>query len=176
MAVKDGSSVTDAKAAVNDILKDNPQVQAYTKDEYVKTNQQGFTFALVIVQVLLLVALAISILGVINTLLLSVIERTRELGMLRAVGLRRGQTWRMVTTESVVITMFGTVLGLVVGAGLGAAIVTALKSVLGFGAVTLPWGLMVVYFIASIIVGGVAGLIPSVRAVRLNVLGAIAYE
>ncbi|MGI5242948.1 ABC transporter permease [Dactylosporangium sp. CA-139066] len=176
MSVKDGSSVTDAKAAVNDILKDNPQVQAYTKDEYIKSNLQGFDYALVIVQVLLLVALAISILGVINTLLLSVIERTRELGMLRAVGLRRGQTWRMVTTESVVITMFGTVLGLAVGAGLGAAIVSALKSVLGFGAVTLPWGLMVVYFIASIIVGGIAGLIPSVRAVRLNVLGAIAYE
>ena len=84
--------------------------------------------ALVIVQVLLLIALAISVLGVINTLLLSVIERTRELGMLRAIGLRRGQTWRMVTTESVVITFFGTVLGLVVGAGLGAAIVTALKT------------------------------------------------
>ncbi|MEV6927984.1 FtsX-like permease family protein [Dactylosporangium sp. NPDC051485] len=176
LSLKDGSSPEQAKAAVNDILKDNPQVQAYTKDEYVKTNQQGFNVALVIVQVLLLIALAISVLGVINTLLLSVIERTRELGMLRAVGLRRGQTWLMVTTESIVITVFGTLLGLVVGVGLGAAIVTALKDVLGFGAVTLPWGLMVLYFVASVFVGGVAGLIPSVRAVRLNVLGAIAYE
>ncbi|MFG2041918.1 ABC transporter permease [Dactylosporangium sp. NPDC048998] len=176
VALQDGASVAAAKDSVNDILKDNPQVQAYTKDEYVKTNQQSFTVALVIVQVLLLIALAISVLGVINTLLLSVIERTRELGMLRAVGLRRSQTWVMVTTESVVITVFGTVLGLAVGVGLGAAIVTALKDALGFGAVTLPWGLMIAYFFASMIVGGVAGLIPSVRAVRLNVLGAIAYE
>ncbi|GAA4252493.1 ABC transporter permease [Dactylosporangium darangshiense] len=176
MAVKDGSSVAAAKDAVNDVLKDNPQVQAYTKAEYVKTNQQTFNVILVIVQVLLLIALAISVLGVINTLLLSVIERTRELGMLRAVGLRRRQTWLMVTTESVVITVFGTVLGLAVGVGLGAAIVTALKDVVGFGAVTLPWALMTVYFIASIVIGAVAGFIPSLRAVRLNVLGAIAYE
>ncbi|WP_433205133.1 ABC transporter permease [Dactylosporangium sp. CS-047395] len=176
IAVKDGASVAAVKDQVNEVLKDNPRVQAYTKDEYISTNQQGLDSILVIVQILLLIALFISVLGVINTLLLSVIERTRELGMLRAVGLRRGQTWRMVTTESIVITVFGTLLGLVVGAGLGAAIVTALKDVLGFGAVTLPWVLMVVYFIASIIVGGIAGLIPSVRAVRLNILGAIAYE
>ncbi|WP_433045650.1 ABC transporter permease [Dactylosporangium sp. CS-033363] len=176
ITIKDGASVTAVKDQVNEVLKDNPKVQAYTKDEYISTNQQGFDSILVIVQVLLLIALFISVLGVINTLLLSVIERTRELGMLRAVGLRRGQTWRMVTTESIVITVFGTLLGLVVGAGLGAAIVTALKDVLGFGAVTLPWALMVVYFIASIVVGGIAGLIPSVRAVRLNILGAIAYE
>ncbi|WP_426504265.1 ABC transporter permease [Dactylosporangium sp. McL0621] len=176
LAAKDGASVTGVKDAANDVVKDNPKVQAYTKDEYISSNQQQFTSILVIVQVLLLIALAISVLGVINTLLLSVIERTRELGLLRAVGLRRGQTWRMVTTESIVITVFGTVLGLAVGAALGAAIVTALKDAIGFGAITLPWMLMVVYFIASIVIGGIAGLIPSVRAVRLNVLGAIAYE
>jgi putative ABC transport system permease protein len=174
--VKDGSSVTQAKDAVTSIIAKNPQINVYTKDEYVKTNQQGFDVALVVVQVLLLIALAISVLGVINTLLLSVIERTRELGMLRAVGLRRRQTWLMVTIESVVITVFGTVLGLAVGAGLGAAIVTALKDVLGFGTISLPWGLMFAYFIASLIIGGVAGFIPSLRAVRLNVLNAIAYE
>ncbi|GAA0745208.1 ABC transporter permease [Dactylosporangium roseum] len=176
ISVKDGASVSATKDAVASIIKDNPEVNVYTKDEFVETNQKGFDVALVVVQVLLLIALAISVLGVINTLLLSVIERTRELGMLRAVGLRRRQTWLMVTTESVVITVFGTVLGLAVGAGLGAAIVTALKEVLGFGAVTLPWGLMVVYFIASLFIGAVAGLIPSIRAVRLNVLNAIAYE
>ncbi|GAA2607877.1 FtsX-like permease family protein [Dactylosporangium fulvum] len=176
ISVKDGASVSATKDAVASIIEKNPEVSVYTKDEFVETNQQGFDVALVVVQVLLLIALAISVLGVINTLLLSVIERTRELGMLRAVGLRRRQTWLMVTTESVVITVFGTVLGLAVGAGLGAAIVTALKEVLGFGAVTLPWGLMVVYFIASLFVGAVAGFIPSIRAVRLNVLNAIAYE
>ncbi|MET7396190.1 FtsX-like permease family protein [Dactylosporangium sp. NPDC005572] len=176
ISVKDGASVDETKAAVDTIIKDNPEVSVYTKDEYVENNQAQFTAILAIVQVLLLIALAISVLGVINTLLLSVIERTRELGMLRAVGLRRRQTWLMVTTESVVITVFGTVLGLVVGAGLGAAIVTALKDVIGFGAVTLPWTLMAVYFVASLFVGAIAGFIPSIRAVRLNVLNAIAYE
>ena len=82
----------------------------------------------------------------------------------------------MVTIESVVITVFGTVLGLIVGAGLGAATVAALKSVIGFGAVTLPWGYMMAYIIGAVVVGAVAGLIPAIRAVRLNVLNAIAYE
>lgn len=174
--VKDGVSVPDAKAAIEGVLKNNPEVSVQTKKELVGTSQQQFDVALIIVQVLLFIALGISVLGVINTLLLSVIERTRELGMLRAIGLRRRQTWSMVTIESVVITLFGTVLGLVVGAGLGAATVTALKSVIGFGAVTLPWGYMIAYIIGAIVVGAVAGLIPAVRAVRLNVLNAIAYE
>ena len=174
--VKDGVAVPDAKAAIEEVLKDNPEVSVQTKEELVGSSQQQFDVALIIVQVLLFIALGISVLGVINTLLLSVIERTRELGMLRAIGLRRRQTWSMVTIESVVITLFGTVLGLVVGAGLGAATVTALKSVIGFGAVTLPWGYMVAYIIGAVLVGAVAGLIPAVRAVRLNVLNAIAYE
>ncbi|WP_327010783.1 FtsX-like permease family protein [Dactylosporangium sp. NBC_01737] len=173
---KDGVAIGDAKTAIEGVLKNNPEVSVQTKEELVGSSQQQFDVALVIVQVLLFIALGISVLGVINTLLLSVIERTRELGMLRAIGLRRRQTWSMVTIESVVITLFGTVLGLVVGAGLGAATVTALKSVIGFGAVTLPWGYMIAYIIGAVIVGAVAGLIPAIRAVRLNVLNAIAYE
>jgi putative ABC transport system permease protein len=174
--VKDGVAVQDAKTAIEGVLKNNPEVSVQTKEELIGSSQQQFDVALIIVQVLLFIALGISVLGVINTLLLSVIERTRELGMLRAIGLRRRQTWSMVTIESVVITLFGTVLGLIVGAGLGAATVTALKSVIGFGAVTLPWGYMIAYIIGAVIVGAVAGLIPAIRAVRLNVLNAIAYE
>ena len=75
---------------------------------------------LTIVQVLLGVAMLIAVLGIINTLVLSVLERTRELGMLRAIGLRRGQTMRMITVESLVISLFGALLGLAAGAGLGA--------------------------------------------------------
>jgi putative ABC transport system permease protein len=174
--VKDGVAVQDAKTAVGDVLKDNPEVSVQTKKEYVGDTQAVFDAILIVVQILLTAALAISILGVVNTLLLSVIERTRELGMLRAIGLRRGQTWLMVTIESIVITLFGTVLGLAVGAGLGSAIVTALKRVIGFGAVTMPWGTMVIYIIGAVVVGVVAGIIPAVRAARLNVLNAIAYE
>ena len=79
------------------------------------------------VQILLALAILIAVLGVVNTLALSVLERTRELGLLRAVGLGRAQTMRMVTVEAVVISVFGALLGVVVGAGLGAAVVRALR-------------------------------------------------
>jgi putative ABC transport system permease protein len=174
--VRDGTDVNHVKSEVSDILANNPEVDVQTRKEYVGTSTSFFDVILAAVQVLLLVALAISILGVINTLVLSVIERTRELGMLRAIGLRRSQTMRMVTTESVVIVLFGTILGLVVGGGLGAAIVHALKDAVGFGDVTLPWTLMSVYLVAALVVGVFAAIIPAVRAARLNVLGAIAYE
>ncbi len=90
------------------------------------------------VQVLLALAILIAVLGVVNTLALSVLERTRELGLLRAVGLGRGQTMRMVTVEAVVISVFGALLGVVVGAGLGAAVVRALDGE-GITDLVLPW-------------------------------------
>jgi len=121
------------------------------------------------------VAIAISVLGIINTLVLSVLERTRELGMLRAIGLRRSQTMRMITVESVVISLFGTILGLVVGLGLGLAVVDALRDQ-GITDTALPWGLMGLYLFAAVIIGVGAAIIPAIRAARLNVLNAIAYE
>ncbi len=116
-----------------------------TRQEYVGTSTQFFDVLLPRCRSCSWSPWRSSVLGVINTLVLSVIERTREIGMLRAIGLRRSQTMRMVTTESVVIVLFGTLLGLVVGGGLGAAIVRALKDAVGFGDVSLPWGLMVTY-------------------------------
>lgn len=174
--VKPGADVNSVKASIADVLKNNPDENVQTRKEFSGSATSVFNVILGAVQVLLLVALAISVLGVINTLVLSVIERTREIGVLRAIGLRRGQTMRMITVESVVIVLFGTILGLVVGAGLGSAIVYALKDAIGFGSVTLPWVLMITYLIVSIFVGVFAAIIPAIRAARLNVLGAIAYE
>jgi putative ABC transport system permease protein len=174
--VRDGTSVTQVRDQVADALEHNPVESVQTREDFVSGSTQVFDILLAAVQILLLAALGISVLGVVNTLVLSVIERTRELGMLRAIGLRRGQTMRMVTTESVVIVLFGTLLGLVVGGGLGAAVVKALKQVLGFGSVALPWGLMITYLMAALVVGVLAAVIPAIRAARLNVLGAIAYE
>jgi putative ABC transport system permease protein len=130
---------------------------------------------LLIVQILLAVAMLIAVLGIVNTLVLSTLERTRELGMLRAIGLRRGQVMRMITVESVVISLFGALLGIAVGAGLGAAVVRALKDK-GFAALALPWQLMATYLVAAAVVGVVAAIIPAVRAARLNVLQAIAHD
>lgn len=170
-----GASVTAVKQQVDEILADSPEVTAQTRDEFVSSQTFFFDFLLGAVQVLLLVAIAISVLGIINTLVLSVLERTRELGMLRAIGLRRGQTMRMITVESVVISLFGTILGLAVGLGLGLAVVDALRDQ-GITETALPWGLMAAYLFAALIIGVAAAIIPAIRAARLNVLNAIAYE
>jgi putative ABC transport system permease protein len=130
---------------------------------------------LIMIQILLALAMIIAVLGIINTLALSVIERTRELGLLRAIGLRRSQAMRMITVESVVISVFGALLGLAVGVGLGAACVRALKDQ-GFTDLALPWGMMVAYLVLAAIIGVVAAILPAIRAARLNVLNAIAYE
>jgi putative ABC transport system permease protein len=167
--------VTAMKKQVNDALKGSPEVSAQTRDEFIGSQTVIFDFLLGAVQVLLLVAIAISVLGVINTLVLSVLERTRELGMLRAIGLRRSQTMRMITVESIVISLFGTILGLAVGLGLGVAVVDALKDD-GISEMSLPWVLMIVYLFAAVIIGVAAAVIPAVRAARLNVLNAISYE
>ncbi|GAA1034466.1 ABC transporter permease [Virgisporangium ochraceum] len=175
LTLDDGASVTAVKDQVDDVLANSPEVSAQTRDEYIGSQTVIFDFLLGAVQVLLLVAIAISVLGIINTLVLSVLERTRELGMLRAIGLRRSQTMRMITVESVVISLFGTILGLGVGLGLGVAVVEALKDD-GITSLTLPVGLMVVYLFAAVVIGVAAAVIPAVRAARLNVLNAIAYE
>jgi putative ABC transport system permease protein len=164
-----------AKGKIEQILKDSAEVNVLTRSEWVGNLTQFFDIVLTIVQVLLGVAMLIAVLGIINTLVLSVLERTRELGMLRAIGLRRGQTMRMITVESLVISLFGALLGLAAGAGLGAAVVHALKDK-GFSELALPWELMLSYLIAGALVGVVAAAVPAIRAARLNVLNAITYE
>ncbi len=130
---------------------------------------------LVILYALLGLSVVIAVLGIVNTLALSVLERTRELGLLRAIGLRRAQTMRMITVEAVVISMFGAILGVVVGTGLGAAVVRALKDD-GITELVLPWSQMGLAVVVAAIVGVVAAILPAIRAARLNVLGAIAHE
>ncbi|GIJ46636.1 membrane protein [Virgisporangium aliadipatigenens] len=175
LTIDSGASAAAVKKAVDADLRNSPEVTVQTRDEFVDSQLFFFTFLIGAVQVLLMVAIAISVLGVINTLVLSVLERTRELGMLRAIGLRRSQTMRMITVESVVISLFGTLLGLGVGAGLGISVVKALKDQ-GFSTLAMPWGLMGAYLLAALVIGVGAAVIPAVRAARLNVLNAIAYE
>jgi putative ABC transport system permease protein len=173
--VKSGASVDAVKGRIDAVLANSPEVTVQTRAEFVEGQTVFVDFILAAVQILLLVAILISVLGVINTLLLSILERTRELGLLRAIGLRRSQTMRMITVESVVISLFGTLLGLGVGVGLGVVVVRALKD-FGFTELALPWTLMVVYLFAAVIIGVGAAVIPAIRAARLNVLNAIAYE
>jgi len=175
VGLRDGTSAESVLPQVREAIKDNPEINVSTVDEFVASAAQIFDIVLVFVQLLLGLAMIIAVLGIINTLALSMTERTREMGLLRAVGMRRGQVMWMVTVESVVISVFGALLGIAVGVGLGIAVFEALRDE-GFTKLAFPWPLMVAYVIASVFVGLAAALIPAIRAARLDVLKAIAYE
>jgi putative ABC transport system permease protein len=170
-----GTSVDSVKSQVDTLLADSPEVNVTDRSEFVKQQTDQFNSILTMVQILLALAILIAVLGIINTLALSVLERTRELGLLRAIGLRRAQAMRMVTVEAVVISVFGALMGIVVGSGLGAAVVRALKDQ-GFTTLAFPWTQMAVYLVLAAIVGVAAAVLPAIRAARVNVLAAIAYE
>jgi putative ABC transport system permease protein len=173
--VDPGASVATIKSQVDSLLADSPEVSVTDRNGYLAQQSASADQVLTMVQILLALAILIAVLGVINTLALSVLERTRELGLLRAIGLSRAQTMRMITVEAVVISAFGALLGLVVGTGLGAAVVRALKND-GITELALPWTQLVTYLVLAGLVGVVAAALPAIRAARTNVLQAIAYE
>lgn len=162
------------KAEVDDLLKDYPLVTVMDTGAFAEQLNQMFDIMLMVVQVLLGLAMLIAVIGVVNTLTLSIRERTRELGLLRATGLTRGQVTRMVTVESIVISVFGALLGVGIGAGLGIAAQRGLTDYIEV--LAMPWGTMGFYVIAAIVVGFFAALIPAYRANRIDVLEAISYE
>ena len=128
---------------------------------------------LTIVTLLLALSLLIALIGVVNTLLLSVYERTREIGLLRAVGETRSQLRRSVAEESVIITLLGTFLGLVIGMFFAWALIRALADQ-HLNVFSIPVGQLVTFVVAAAVVGVLAALYPALRASRLNVLEAIA--
>jgi putative ABC transport system permease protein len=149
-----------------------PDAKIQTKDQF-KTNQlQGLTTLLNLLYVLLSLSIIISLLGIINTLVLTVFERTRELGMLRAVGMTRRQVRRMIRHESVITALLGATFGIPLGVILALMIGVAIK----YPAFTIPVGTLVVFVIAAIIAGLIAAIFPARRAARLNVLQALQYE
>jgi putative ABC transport system permease protein len=124
--------------------------------------------------VLLALSVIVSLFGIVNTLVLSVFERTRELGMLRAVGMTRRQVRRMIRHESIITALIGGVLGMAVGVFMAALVTTALSDIdVTF---TLPVGTLVAFLVVAILAGSVAAVLPARRASRLNVLDALQYE
>ncbi|AVT38110.1 ABC transporter permease [Plantactinospora sp. BB1] len=170
-----GASVDQVMPSVETLLADSPEVSVADRADFIEQQTGQLDGLLTMIQILLALAIVIAVLGIVNTLALSVLERTRELGLLRAIGLRRGQTMRMITVEAVVISVFGALLGVVVGTGLGAAVVRALRED-GITDLVLPWTEMGVFLGLAAVVGVVAAVLPAIRAARLNVLGAIAHE
>ncbi|MFV2116041.1 ABC transporter permease [Micromonospora sp. LOL_025] len=170
-----GTRVADVQPQIEALLADSPEVSVADREAFIEQQTGQLDGLLTMIQILLALAIVIAVLGIINTLALSVLERTRELGLLRAIGLRRSQTMRMITVEAVVISVFGALLGVVVGAGLGAAVVEALRDE-GITDLVLPWTQMGIFLGLAAIVGVVAAALPAVRAARINVLGAIAHD
>ncbi|RKN41538.1 ABC transporter permease [Micromonospora endolithica] len=170
-----GTRVADVQPQVEALLADSPTVSVADREAFIEQQTGQLDGLLTMIQILLALAIVIAVLGVVNTLALSVLERTRELGLLRAIGLRRSQTMRMITVEAVVISVFGALLGLAVGTGLGAAVVEALRDE-GITDLVLPWGQMGIMLGLAALVGVVAAVLPAIRAARINVLGAIAHD
>ncbi|MFE0131952.1 ABC transporter permease [Streptomyces sp. NPDC059037] len=152
-----------------------PQVQVRDQADYKELIREQIAVMLYLVYALLGLAIIIAVLGVVNTLALSVVERTREIGLLRAIGLARRQLRRMIRLESVVIAVFGALLGLALGLvwGVSAQQVLALQDMKAFA---IPWSTVIAVVLGSVVVGLAAALLPALRASRMNVLAAIAHE
>jgi len=170
-----GVSVADAQPAIRDIVKPFPTASVETVDEFKDTIGAQFDPILYLIVVLLMLAIIIAFLGIANTIALSVLERTRELGLLRAVGMRRKQVRSAVRWESAIISLFGTVLGLAVGLLGGWAITRSLRDE-GFEAFAIPWGALIAIAVIAGFLGLAAALVPAWRASRMNVLEAINTE
>ncbi|MZE80204.1 ABC transporter permease [Streptomyces xinghaiensis] len=164
-----------AYAALKDSLKDYPQYKVRDQADYKETLRDQIGQLLNMVYGLLALAIIVAVLGVVNTLALSVVERTREIGLLRAIGLSRRQLRRMIRLESVVIALFGAGLGLGLGMAWGAA-TQQLLALEGLGVLDIPWPTIITVFFGSALVGLIAALVPAFRAGRMNVLNAIATE
>ncbi|MGC5566438.1 ABC transporter permease [Streptomyces sp. FR-108] len=170
-----GTSDDTLRADLDKTLDPYPQVQVRDLADYKKLIHDQIAVLLYLVYALLGLAIVIAVLGVVNTLALSVVERTREIGLLRAIGLGRRQLRRMIRLESVVIAVFGAVLGLALGLVWGVCVQQVL-ALQGMKAFAIPWTTLIAVVVGSAVVGMVAALLPALRASRMNVLTAIAHE
>ncbi|OKK16714.1 hypothetical protein AMK16_23615 [Streptomyces sp. CB00455] len=174
-SAKDGQSADAAYTAVKAALAQYPQYKVRNQTDYKQSLKDQVGQLLNMVYGLLALAIIVAVLGVVNTLALSVVERTREIGLMRAIGLSRRQLRRMIRLESVVIALFGALLGLGLGMGWGAS-AQRLLALQGLKVLEIPWPTILGVFAASAFVGLFAALVPAFRAGRMNVLNAIASE
>ena len=163
-----------ATASLTAATANFPDAKVQTRADWITQQDEDFNQFLVMLYVLLALSVIVSIFGMVNTLVLSVYERTRELGMLRAVGMTKRQARRMVRHESVITALIGAALGLPLGIFLAALVTRALQEFdVRF---SIPWGQLVVFAVIAVIVGILAAIMPARRAAKLNVLRALQYE
>jgi putative ABC transport system permease protein len=175
LAVANGGPTAAGEAALKSALSGYPNLQVQTRAEFEAAQARQVNQLLGIVYVLLALAIVIALIGIVNTLMLSVFERTREIGLLRAVGMRRRQVRVMIRAEAVILSIFGAVLGVLIGTGLGVALTSSLREQ-GITDIVVPIPSLVLFLVISGVLGLAAASWPARRAAKLDVLTAIATE
>ncbi|WP_285943608.1 ABC transporter permease [Actinomadura xylanilytica] len=169
------SADTATRTALEGTLKDYPNLKVTDQDALKKDARKQVDGFVTFLTILLVMSVIIAAVGVVNTLALSVIERTREIGLLRAIGISRRQLRRMIRAESIVIAIFGALLGIGLGVAFGAALQQALKDD-GLSELAIPVGTLAAYLVVAAVIGVLAALWPAWRAGRMDVLKAISTE
>jgi putative ABC transport system permease protein len=171
----DSVTLEEGQTAADEALASFPNVDVNTRSDQIAEAEAQVDQLVTLFTGLLSLALVIALLGIANTLALSIVERTREIGLLRAVGMARRQVRQMVRWEAMITSVFGAILGVGIGTIIGFAVVTSLADE-GLGSFALPGAQLVVWLLAAAVAGLIASLGPARKAARLNVLTAISYE
>jgi ABC-type lipoprotein release transport system permease subunit len=168
----EGGGTEENQAVLDAGLADFPNAKAQTRQDFIDNQISGLSSVLNILYVLLALSIVVSLFGIVNTLVLTVFERTREIGMLRAIGMTRRQIRRMIRHESVITALIGAAIGIVLGIVLAALLIVRVD----FLIFSFPTTQVIIFVLAAILVGIVAALFPARRAAKLDPLQAIAYE
>jgi len=170
-----GASTSAVRGAIDQAMQPFPNVDVQDQTEFRQQQERQIDTLLGLITALLLLAIIIALVGIVNTLALSIFERTREIGLLRAVGMSRRQVRGMIRWEAVVIAVFGAVMGIALGIFFGWALVQALKDQ-GITVFAIPVGQLLVYLVLAGLAGILAAVWPARRAAKLDVLRAVTVE
>ena len=173
--VRAGPGASDVGKGLTDQLAAYPNLKIQTRAQFQQSQQAQVNELLGLVYVLMALAVVIALIGIVNTLMLSVFERTHELGLLRAVGMKRRQVREMIRSEAVIIALFGAVTGIIIGTALGVAFAVSLKQQ-GVTEVAIPFAELIGFLVLAALLGLGAASWPARRAAKLDVLAAIATE
>lgn len=175
LSAKPGGDVAALRESVEQLVKTKyPQLKVENRAEFRESQEQQVDNIFIVVNVFLMIAVIIALVGIINTLTLSIFERTREIGLMRAVGMTRRQLKRMIRWESVIIAVFGGLLGAAMGIIFGVALSIAIPDSI-ISVTKVPVGQIVFFIVLSGIAGLLAALLPARRAAKLNVLEAVSH-
>lgn len=175
LVAKPGENLDKLEQRIKKAVKPYYVISVMNRDEYKSTMGSMVDQILLVLYALLALSIVIAIFGIVNTLALSVSERTKEIGLLRAIGTSRGQVRGMLGIEAAIIAVFGTVMGMVVGVAAG-AVIRAVYEADGLSVLSIPWDQLGVFLVLSILVGLVASVSPASRALKQPVLDAVASE